>query len=264
MFKNMPFKGQEDALLEARRACSQTLFITRWFIVGYISAFSRLFPPIVRALNANIYTGSLPSERCSSSTAFTANISRDTHSLCWQRPSWTPNSTKSLYEMCTQQHNIYRKVRSALSYLMWAELLWLIFNWISPWKLWSDANTLIVCTLPWLILFFLIRYIKRKWEEEGNASIGCFVHKHVDDRPTYHCSTTLLSLDITAIRQKQRDCVRRCPLSGNYCLWFLRYKYWFHTDRRGFRAFFIVKFIKANATELTRRNWIVLQPSKPS
>ena len=26
--------------------------------------------------------------------------------------------------MCTQQHNIYRKVRSALSYLMWAELLW--------------------------------------------------------------------------------------------------------------------------------------------
>ncbi len=85
MFKNMPFKGQEDALLEARRACSQTLFITRWFIVGYISAFSRLFPPIVRALNANIYTGSLPSERCSSSTAFTANISRDTHSLCWQK-----------------------------------------------------------------------------------------------------------------------------------------------------------------------------------
>lgn len=75
--------------------------------------------------------------------------------------------------MCIQQHNIYRKVRSALSYLMWAELLWLIFNWISPWKLWSDANTLIVCTLPWLILFFLIRYIKRKWEEEGNASIGC-------------------------------------------------------------------------------------------
>ena len=85
LFKNMPFLHIEDALLEARRACSQTLFITRWFIVGYISAFSRLFPPIVRALNANIYTGSLPSERCSSSTAFTANISRDTHSLCWQK-----------------------------------------------------------------------------------------------------------------------------------------------------------------------------------
>ena len=84
-FENMPFLHAEDALLEARRACSQTLFITRWFIVGYISAFSRLFPPIVRALNANIYTGSLPSERCSSSTAFTANISRDTHSLCWQK-----------------------------------------------------------------------------------------------------------------------------------------------------------------------------------
>ena len=25
----------------------------------------------------------------------------------------------------------------------------------------------------------------------------------MDDHPTYHCSTTLLSLDITAIRQKQ-------------------------------------------------------------
>ena len=116
--------------------------------------------------------------------------------------------------MCTQQHNIYRKVRSALSYLMWAELLWLIFNWISPWKLWSDANTLIVCTLPWLILFFLIRYIKRKWEEEGNASIGCLYTSTWMTIPLIIAVQLFLSLDITAIRQKAKRLCTRTPTIG--------------------------------------------------
>jgi len=34
-FKNMPFLGVEDALLEARKASSLTQFVTYWFLVGY-------------------------------------------------------------------------------------------------------------------------------------------------------------------------------------------------------------------------------------
>lgn len=105
-FKNMPFKGQEDALLEARRACSQTLFITRWFIVGYISAFSRLFPPIVRALNANICTGSLPSESCSSSSDFTANISGNAHSLCQPQARHRLPTILNHYTKCVHNSTI--------------------------------------------------------------------------------------------------------------------------------------------------------------
>ena len=34
-FENMPFLGQEEALLGARRACSRTLFVMSWFLGGY-------------------------------------------------------------------------------------------------------------------------------------------------------------------------------------------------------------------------------------
>ena len=34
-FKNMPFLGVEDALLEARKASSLTQLVTYWFLVGY-------------------------------------------------------------------------------------------------------------------------------------------------------------------------------------------------------------------------------------
>ena len=34
-FKNMPFLGVEDALLEARKASSLTQFVTYWFLAGY-------------------------------------------------------------------------------------------------------------------------------------------------------------------------------------------------------------------------------------
>ena len=34
-FENMPFLGQEEALLGARRACSQTLSVMCWFLGGY-------------------------------------------------------------------------------------------------------------------------------------------------------------------------------------------------------------------------------------
>ena len=34
-FENMPFLGQEEALLGARRACSRTLSVMCWFLVGY-------------------------------------------------------------------------------------------------------------------------------------------------------------------------------------------------------------------------------------
>ena len=35
IFKNMPFLGVEDALLEARKASSKTQLVTYWFLVGY-------------------------------------------------------------------------------------------------------------------------------------------------------------------------------------------------------------------------------------
>ena len=44
--KNMPFKGQEDALLEARKASSPTLFITDWFIEDYKLDYRRYYSPI--------------------------------------------------------------------------------------------------------------------------------------------------------------------------------------------------------------------------
>ena len=75
--------------------------------------------------------------------------------------------------MLTGKHKIYWIIRKLLGYLLLLEVVWLIINCVSPWRLWSDAVIIIVCTLPWILLFFLIRYIKRRWKEEGNAAIGC-------------------------------------------------------------------------------------------
>ena len=57
--------------------------------------------------------------------------------------------------------------------MLWLEVVWLVLNCVSPWKLRSDVDIIVVYTLPWILLFFLIRYIKRRWKEEGNAAIGC-------------------------------------------------------------------------------------------
>lgn len=70
-------------------------------------------------------------------------------------------------------YKIYLMIRKLLRYLLWVELLWLVFNWLSPWRLWCDADVIVVCTLPWILLFFLIPYIKRRWKEDGDAAIGC-------------------------------------------------------------------------------------------
>ena len=75
--------------------------------------------------------------------------------------------------MLSGKHKIYWMVRKLLSCLLWLEVVWLVLNYVSPWKLWSDADIIVVCTLPWILLFFLIRYIKRRWKEDGNAAIGC-------------------------------------------------------------------------------------------
>lgn len=75
--------------------------------------------------------------------------------------------------MLSGKHKIYWMVRKLLSCLLWLEVVWVVLNCVSPWKLWSDADIIVVCTLPWILLFFLIRYIKRRWKEEGNAAIGC-------------------------------------------------------------------------------------------
>lgn len=75
--------------------------------------------------------------------------------------------------MLTGKHKIYWIIRKLLGYLLLLEVVWLVINCISPWRLWSNADIIVVCTLPWILLFFLIRYIKRRWKEDGNAAIGC-------------------------------------------------------------------------------------------
>ena len=75
--------------------------------------------------------------------------------------------------MLTGKHKNYWIIRKLLGYLLLLEVVWLVINCISPWRLWRNADIIIVCTLPWILLFFLIRYIKRRWKEDGNAAIGC-------------------------------------------------------------------------------------------
>ena len=75
--------------------------------------------------------------------------------------------------MLTGKHKIYWIIRKLLGCLLVLEVVWLVINCISPWRLWSNADIIVVCTLPWILIFFLIRYIKRRWKEDGNAAIGC-------------------------------------------------------------------------------------------
>lgn len=75
--------------------------------------------------------------------------------------------------MLTGKHKIYGMIRKLLGYLLLLEVVWLIINCVSPWRLWRNADIIVVCTLPWILLFFFIRYIKRRWKEDGNAAIGC-------------------------------------------------------------------------------------------
>lgn len=75
--------------------------------------------------------------------------------------------------MLTGKHKIYWIIRKLLGYLLLLEVVWLVINCISLWRLWRNADIIVVCTLPWILLFFLIRYIKRRWKEDGNAAIGC-------------------------------------------------------------------------------------------
>ena len=75
--------------------------------------------------------------------------------------------------MLTGKHKIYGMIRKLLAYLLLLEVVWLIINYVSPWRLWRNADIIVVCTLPWILIFFLIHYIKRRWKEDGNAAIGC-------------------------------------------------------------------------------------------
>ena len=75
--------------------------------------------------------------------------------------------------MLTGKHKIYGMIRKLLGYLLLVEVVWLVINCVSPWRLWRNADIIVVCTLPWILIFFLIHYIKRRWKEDGNAAIGC-------------------------------------------------------------------------------------------
>ena len=50
-FKNMPFLPREGRLLRARRAYTRTQNITRWFLVGYIFGYRRLYLRVVRVVS---------------------------------------------------------------------------------------------------------------------------------------------------------------------------------------------------------------------
>ena len=56
-FENMLFLHVEDALLEARRACSQTLFVTNWFIVSYKHVINRHYTRLLRVFNVVLCNG---------------------------------------------------------------------------------------------------------------------------------------------------------------------------------------------------------------
>ena len=75
--------------------------------------------------------------------------------------------------MLTGKNKIYWIIRKLLGCLLLLEVVWLVLNCVSHWKLRSDVDIIFVYTLPWILLFFLIRYIKRRWKEDGNAAIGC-------------------------------------------------------------------------------------------
>ena len=49
----MPFKGQEDALLEARKASSSTQLVTFWFLVGYELIHKTYHTPMSRTHSLN-------------------------------------------------------------------------------------------------------------------------------------------------------------------------------------------------------------------
>ena len=51
-FKNMPFLGVEDALLEARKVSSLILYVTYWFLESYKLAFKKRYTPVLRLFNS--------------------------------------------------------------------------------------------------------------------------------------------------------------------------------------------------------------------
>ena len=55
IFKNMPFLGVEDALLEARKVSSLMLYVTYWFLVGYKFDNRRRYALIERDFGLFLY-----------------------------------------------------------------------------------------------------------------------------------------------------------------------------------------------------------------
>lgn len=60
-----------------------------------------------------------------------------------------------------------------LRYLLCIELLWLIVVWLSPWSFYPVITKFAQFTLPWLVLFFLIRFVRCRWEQNYEVLIGC-------------------------------------------------------------------------------------------
>ncbi len=60
-----------------------------------------------------------------------------------------------------------------LRYLLCIEFLWLIVVWLSPWSFYPVITKFAQFTFPWLVLFFLIRFVRCRWEQDHYVLIGC-------------------------------------------------------------------------------------------
>ena len=66
-----------------------------------------------------------------------------------------------------------KKIIKWLRYLLCIELLWLIVVWLSPWSFYPVITKFAQFTFPWLVLFFLIRFVRCRWEQNHEVLIGC-------------------------------------------------------------------------------------------
>lgn len=57
--------------------------------------------------------------------------------------------------------------------LFCAELVWIVFDVLSPWHLRWAVGTFVLFTMPWIILILVAHFVKKRWNGDGNAALGC-------------------------------------------------------------------------------------------
>ena len=99
--ENMPFLHVEDALLGARRACSQMLNITHWFLVGYILGCRQWYMRVLRVVSLVDCKDFLSFCCASPLTVFTPTIAVTLCELCMPEAfCGLEMCAKNLRELC--------------------------------------------------------------------------------------------------------------------------------------------------------------------